>query len=103
MRASGPAFYDAFSYHDYGGALKVGPDASVVDGLEPPTCSEPAPDVDAYEFRDGGRSVTVLWSYDGKAHTVRPPGGTTALDALGNPMSATNAASISDVPVYWLR
>ena len=205
MKASGPDFYDVFSYHDYFGALKVGPDpaaqqharqfravqekygavkpvwisegspvdpasfyfpggditvlrkhasdfvrfyvstmstgaqkfflygmfghslsgatnshlehdrairvslvsgahlASLTDGLPPPVRSEPVAGVDAYEFRaSGGKTITVVWSYDDQTHELAPPPNTRVLDMFGNTLSAEEAATIADEPIYWV-
>jgi hypothetical protein len=78
--------------------------ASLVDGLPAPVRSEPIHGVDAYEFRgDNEKTVTVLWSYDGRERKLVPPAGAKVLDMLGNPLSGLDASQVTNAPIYWLR
>lgn len=79
--------------------------AWLVDGSGIPTRSEPVAGVDAYEFPpERGRSVTVLWSYDGEGHRLPVPKGAEVLDVLGNPVQVRGGSiEISHEPVYLLK
>jgi hypothetical protein len=81
--------------------------ASLVDGLGQPQRSEPAKGVDHYTYpRDAkqGRSVSVLWSYDGAPHSVPVPRGVRVLDVWGNSVRPQSGkVTITPEPIYWLR
>lgn len=79
--------------------------ASLVDGAGRPTRSEPVPGVDAYAYPpERGKSVTVLWSYDGATHLYPVPRNARALDVQGNPiMSTVGVLTVGAEPVYLIR
>lgn len=78
--------------------------ASLVDGAGRPARSEPIKGVDDYTFpAQGGRTVSVLWSYDGAAHAAPVPKGARALDVWGNPLRGMATVSVGAEPVYLVR
>lgn len=80
--------------------------ASLTDGARCLGRSEPEPGVDAYAFLEDqqGASVTVLWSYDGKAHTVTVPPGVKVFDVMGNTLQVTGGRTVlTATPVYFVR
>jgi hypothetical protein len=76
--------------------------ASLVDGAECLGRSEPVAGVDCYGFRQAdGKRIDVLWSHDGRPHTVAAPKEAEVLDALGNPLAAN--VDLGREPVYFVR
>jgi hypothetical protein len=59
------------------------------------------PGVKGYSFDSGDRNIWVLWSLDGKSHTITLPlAPDAAWDALGNPLIPTKFMPIDLVPTY---
>jgi hypothetical protein len=46
--------------------------------------------------------VRVLWSYDGKKHSVAVPRGVKVLDVWGNTVAHSGTLQVADAPIYWL-
>lgn len=78
--------------------------ASLVDGAGRPTRSEPVRGVDDYTFPpQGGKSVSVVWSYDGAAHKVPVPRGAQVLDVWGNRLPSGSGVTAGPEPLYLVR
>ncbi|HEX8236978.1 MAG TPA: hypothetical protein VF600_13550 [Abditibacteriaceae bacterium] len=81
--------------------------ASLVDGSGQPQRSEPVKGVDQYTYpRDvkQGRTVAVLWSYDGAPRSVTVPRGVRVLDVWGNVVAPqAGKVTLTPEPIYWLR
>jgi len=76
--------------------------AWLVDGVGRPVRSEPVKGVDAYEFpSEHGRTVRVMWSYDGQPHRTTVPRGAEVLDVLGNQVRPIRGEiEVTHEPVY---